>query len=178
MTTALLVIDMINDFVTGEFENERAKDIVPNIKELLAAARSSGKLVIYVSDTHPEGDSEFSIWGEHAVAGTEGSEVIPELEPKDDDYTLEKREYSAFYETGLDSLLEELDVDDLVLTGVLTHICIQHTAADAFFRDYGVIVPKGCVDDLSDEENREALKFIEENYGADILDFEKLLEKW
>lgn len=178
MTAAVLVIDMINDFVTGEFENERAKNIVPNIRKLLAAARSSGKPVIYISDTHPEGDPEFSIWGEHAVAGTEGSEVIPELEPEDNDYTLEKREYSAFYETGLDSLLEKLDVDDLVLTGVLTHICIQHTAADAFFRDYGVIVPKGCVDDLSDEENKEALEFIEENYGADILNFEELIESW
>lgn len=178
LTTAVLVIDMINDFVTGKFENERAKRVVPNIKELSEAARSSDKTVIYISDAHPEGDEEFSIWGRHAVSGTEGSEVIPELEPGEQDYTLEKQEYSAFYNTGLESLLEDLDVNELVLTGVLTHICIQHTAADAFFRDCSVVVPKGCVEDLSDEENQSALDFIEENYGAEIVDFEELIERW
>lgn len=169
---------MIKDFVTRKFENERAKEIVPNIQNLLEAARSAGKDVIYVSDSHPEGDQEFSIWGAHAVSGSEGSEVIPELSPDEGDYELEKEKYSAFYDTGLDSLLEELGIDKLVLTGVLTHICIQHTAADAFYRNLDVIVPRGCVEDLSDEENERALEFIEENYGAEIVDHEDLIESW
>lgn len=178
LTTAVLVIDIINDFVTGKFENERAKRIVPNIRELSDVARSSGKPVIYISDAHSKEDEEFSIWGRHAVSGTEGSEVVPELEPEERDHTLEKQEYSAFYDTGLESLLEDLDVNELVLTGVLTHICIQHTAADAFFRDYSIVVPKGCVDDISNEENESALDFVEENYGAEIVDFEELIERW
>ncbi len=143
---SVIVIDMINDFVSGKFENERAKSIVPDIERLLDEARSAGKPVIYARDSHPEGDREFGLWGEHAVSGSEGSEIIPELEPKEGEVILEKEKYSAFYDTGLDSVLEDLGVDEVVLTGVLTHICIQHTAADAFFRGYDVIVPRksGC----------------------------------
>ncbi|KXB00639.1 hypothetical protein AKJ41_03885 [candidate division MSBL1 archaeon SCGC-AAA259O05] len=178
MTTAVIVIDMIKDFVTGKFENERAERIIPHVKELLMSARSQNVPVIYVSDSHPEEDNEFSIWGPHAVSGTEGSEVIPELEPKNSDYTLEKQKYSAFYGTELESLLKKLDVDELVLSGVLTHICIQHTAADAFYRGYDVIIPRGCVEDLSDDRNEESFEFMKENYGARIVDFKDLVGEW
>lgn len=178
MVTAVLVIDMIKDFVTGKFENKRAQEIIPNIQEVLKSARSSDKPVIYVSDTHPEGDREFSIWGSHALAESEGSEIVPQLNPKESDYTLKKTKYSAFYDTELEALLEKLNVDKIVLTGVLTHICIQHTAADAFFRSYDVIVPKECVEDLSGEENKSALEFIRENYGAGLLDLPELIERW
>lgn len=178
MTTAVLVIDMIKDFVTGKFENERAQAIVPNIKELLDSARASGKPVIYVSDSHSEEDREFSIWGSHAISGSEGAEVVPELDPESDDYALKKEKYSAFYDTELDSRLEELDVDKVVLTGVLTHICIQHTAADAFYRGYDIVLPVGCVEDLSDEENETSLDFMRENYEAEIIEFEDLKDRW
>lgn len=178
MSTAVLVIDMIKDFVTGKFENERAQAIVPNIEELLDSARASDKPVIYVSDSHSEEDREFSIWGDHAIAGSEGTEIVPELEPEEGDHTLKKDKYSAFYDTELDSLLEELDIDRIVLTGVLTHICIQHTAADAFYRGYDIVIPVGCVEDLSDEENETSLDFIEENYGAEVIEFEDLKDRW
>lgn len=178
MKTALIVIDMIKDFVTERFENERAKEIVPNIKRLMNKARFNDVPVIYVSDSHSEDDPEFSLWGEHAMAGEEGSEIVSDLTPQEGDYTLRKEKYSAFYETELGSLLENLNIEEIVLTGVLTHICIQHTAADAFYRGYDIIVPKGCVEDLSKEENEEALDFIEENYGAEVLKFESLIERW
>ncbi len=178
MATAVLVIDMINDFVTGKFENDRAKRIVPAIANLLESARKSEKPVIYVSDSHPEDDEEFSIWGPHAVAGSKGSEIIPELKPEEKDHTLSKTKYSAFYNTDLDSLLEKLGVDEVVLAGVLTHICIQHTAADAFFRGYKVIIPRGCVEDLSDENNESSLELIEKYYSAKIMDLEELLTSW
>lgn len=178
METALIVIDMIKDFVTERFENERAKGIVPNIERLANKARLNDFPVIYVSDSHSEDDPEFSLWGEHALAGEEGSEIVSDLTPQEGDYTLRKGKYSAFYETELNSLLEDLNIEEIVLTGVLTHICIQHTAADAFYRGYDITVPRGCVEDLSKEENEKALDFIEENYGAEVLKFESLIERW
>ncbi|KXB00606.1 nicotinamidase [candidate division MSBL1 archaeon SCGC-AAA261O19] len=177
MKSAVLIIDMINDFVTGRFENERAQKIVPNIKKLLETARSEKIPIIYVRDAHPEDDSEFDIWGPHAVAGSEGSEVIPELESGEGEPVLDKTKYSAFFNTNLNSILENLEVEEVVLTGVLTDICIQHTAADAFFRGYKVIIPRECVDSLSDEENKRAIKFIEKMYGAEISNLKDLLEK-
>lgn len=178
MVTALLVIDMIKDFVTGTLENERAKKIVPEIKQLIDSAHESDKPVIYISDSHSQDDSQFSLWGTHAVAGSEGSQVVSELEPEKEDYTLKKTKYSAFYNTELNSLLKDLNVNEVVLTGVLTHICIQHTAADAFFRGYDIAVPRECVEDLSAEENASALDFIEENYGAEIRTLSQITENW
>ncbi len=178
MTTAVLIIDMIKDFVTGKFENERAKRVVPNIASLIEVARDRNKPIIYVTDSHPEGDHEFGIWGQHAVSGSKGSEVVPDLEPMEDDYKLKKIKYSAFYETELDSILNNLEVDEVVLTGVLTHICIQHTAADAFYRGYQITIPKECVDDVSEEANQRAIEFIKENYGARIIDLDELIEEW
>lgn len=93
---------------------------------MVDSARASGLPIIYISDTHREGDHEFEIWGEHAVSGSEGSEIIPELEPRKDDYQLEKEKYSAFYNTELNSLLGELGVDKIVLTGVDTHLHPAH----------------------------------------------------
>lgn len=169
---------MIRDFVTGKFENERAKKIIPNIKNILNRGRETGKEIIYVKDSHPEGDHEFDIWGSHAVEGTEGSEIVSGLEPEDDEPVLKKTKYSAFYNTELEKVLKDLDVNKVVLTGVLTHICIQHTAADAFYRGFEIIVPRGCVEDLDDQRNEKALKFIEENYNAEILEWKELLDRW
>ena len=178
MGTTVLVVDMINDFVTGEFENERAQEIVPNVQTLLEEARSNNKPVVYVTDAHPEGDHQFSIWGEHAKKGTEESEVIPELEPKEEEHQLNKTKYSAFYNTDLEDILEKLETDKIVVSGVLTHLCVQHTAADAFFRGYDVIVPEGCVEDVTKEQNEKALSFIEKNYDAEVLEYDELIERW
>lgn len=178
MGTAVVVIDMINDFVTGKFENERAQRIVPNIEKLIESARTQEIPVIYVSDSHSEGDPEFSLWGTHAIEGTEGSEIVPKLKPEDEDYTFRKEKYSIFFDTEVENLFEELDIDRVVLTGVLAHICIQHSAADAFFRGYEVVVAEDGVEDLSDEKKEDALNFMEENYGAEILKIESLLERW
>jgi len=178
MTTALLIIDMINDFITGKFENERAKEIIPNIKKLSETARSSEIPLVFVCDTHGKDDHEFSVWGEHAIDGTEGSKIVPELEKKEEDYKLEKSKYSAFFDTELSSLLEELGVERLVLTGVLTHICIQHTAADAFYRGYEIVVPEDAVEDVSDNLHEDSLDFMKENYNAKVKSCEELIESW
>ena len=84
---ALLVIDMLNDFVTGSLKNPRAETIIPTIHELVAAARAdrTGWLVVYANDAHLPQDFELRVWGEHAMAGTPGADVIPELAPAQGD---------------------------------------------------------------------------------------------
>ncbi|MEA1904910.1 MAG: isochorismatase family cysteine hydrolase [Candidatus Hadarchaeota archaeon] len=167
--TAVLVIDMINDFVTGKLGSERARKIVPDVKKLVGSARSKGLPVIYVCDSHIPGvDAELSLWGDHAIAGTKGAEIVPELEPRDGGYVLRKRRYSAFFATDLDILLRELDIKRLVLSGLVTDICIQHTAADAFFRGYKVVVLEDCVDATSEEDNQVALEYMKKVYGAKV----------
>ncbi len=170
MDIALLIIDMLNDFVHGSLKVPAARDIVPKIKKLSDLFRSYMKPVIYLKDSHVRGvDLELRLWGEHAIEGTWGSEVIEELRPRDGDFVVAKRRYSGFFATDLDLLLRELKVQKLVLTGVVTDICVMHTAADAFFRGYEVIVVSDATASLTLEGHERALKYMKEVYGAKVL---------
>ncbi|HEX9915110.1 MAG TPA: isochorismatase family cysteine hydrolase [Candidatus Bathyarchaeia archaeon] len=178
MKTAVLVIDLIEEFVTGRLGNQRARAVVPRVRRLLDAARGVGVKVVYVTDAHLPGiDNEFEVWGAHAEAGTPGARIVPELKPTSGDIHLHKRRYSAFYATGLDELLRELKIEAVILTGVLTNICVQHTAADAFYRGYKVIVPEDCVDALTNEEQADSLAYMKRMYGAEVAGSDKLIER-
>jgi nicotinamidase-related amidase len=178
MKTAVLVIDMINDFMTGVFKSKRAAKIVPNIKKLAARARKKGIPVIYATDAHLLNvDREFEVWGPHASKGSWGAEIIEELKPKAGDFRVYKRKYSAFQGTDLDMLLRELKVDTLILTGMVTDICIQHTAADAFFKGYKIIVPQDCVEAEDESTQKTAIEFLIKAYGADITASKDLMKR-
>ncbi|MBQ1724785.1 MAG: cysteine hydrolase, partial [Muribaculaceae bacterium] len=105
---AILVVDMLNDFVTGALACDRGRAIVPATARLLDAAREAGVPVIFCNDCHLPGiDHELALWGDHAIAGTPGAEVIPELKLSEKDYVVPKRRYSGFFQTSLDILLRE-----------------------------------------------------------------------
>jgi len=176
--TAVVVIDMINDFVTGALKCERALRIIPNIQRLLGFARKKKMSIIYTNDTHLPGiDEEFEVWPPHALVGTKGAEVIEELKPGKGDYVIQKRRYSAFFETYLDLLLRELKVDTLVLVGLVTNVCIQNTAADAFFRGYRIIVPEDCVEAISEEMQRSGIEYMKTIYGCKVTDIDELMKE-
>ncbi|VVC03546.1 putative isochorismatase family protein [Candidatus Burarchaeum australiense] len=177
MTKALVIIDMVNDFVTGKLKCDRAQKIVPNIRKLVEAARAKKVPVIYVSDAHLHTDSELRVWGEHAMKGTPEAEVISELKPAKGDFVLEKRTYSAFFETGLDSILRHHKVDTVIVTGLHTHICDRHTTADAFFRGYHVIVPSDCVDSFTEEDHLKGLEYLKMAYKVEVLPVDELVKK-
>jgi len=176
--TAVVVVDMINDFVTGVFKNERAAKIIPNVKKLLEFARKQRVPVVYATDAHlPNIDPEFDVWGSHAVAGTSGAQIVEELKPHKGDFRVLKRKYSAFQGTDLDQLLRELKADTVILTGVVTDICIQHTAADAFFRGYKIIVPRNCVEAADAPTQNAAIKYLRKAYGCEITTSNELMKK-
>ena len=89
---AILVVDMLNDVVTGSIGCDRAVEILPATARLLDAARAAGVPVIYCNDSHLPGiDRELQIWGDHAIKGTPGAEVVPELAPQPQDYVVPER---------------------------------------------------------------------------------------
>ena len=172
---AVLVVDMLKDFVKPDFiPRSRISGTIDAIKRLLDRARAKGIPVVYVCDSHLPDDGEFKIWPRHAVQGTEGAEVIEELKPEEGDYVVRKRRYSGFYGTDLDLLLRELGVDTVIIVGVATHICVLHTAADAYFRGYRVVVPRDCVNAPTDEENEWGLRYIQRMYGAVVEESSRL----
>lgn len=167
---------MLNDFVTGKLGFMQARKIVPNIKRLVGFARSKGVQVIYICDAHGPKDHEFKLWGPHALRGSEGAKVVLELRPMGQDRTFEKRTYSAFFDTDLDETLHGLGLSELVLTGVVTEICIQNTAADAFYRGYELIVPEDCVASPDERAHRASLDYVKSVYGAKVITSRDLIK--
>lgn len=176
---AILVVDMLNDFVTGALKCDRGLAIVPNVARLLRGARGAGVPVIFCNDAHLKGiDHELKLWGDHAIAGTPGAEVIPELELCDSDYVVPKRRYSGFFHTDLDLLLQELDVGTVIMTGLHTHMCVRHTSADAYQLGYQVVVASDATDAFTEEDYQSGLRYLKEVYGAEITDVDALLARF
>jgi len=180
---AVIIIDMLNDFVTGNLKTDRAARIVPNLKNLIEAARKHNVPVIYSNDAHYEHDFEVvRKWGGHAIKGTIGAQVIPELEPRQEDFVVEKRTYSGFYETGLEPLLRSLYAEKggetVILGGLHTHICIRHTAADAFFRGYKIVIVRDGVEAFSQKDHEEGLKYLEEVYNAEVKTVNEIIDEF
>ncbi|MBX3187615.1 MAG: cysteine hydrolase [Labilithrix sp.] len=140
---AVVVIDMIKDHLTpgSLLEVPRAREVVPALKKRLDAARAAGVPIVYVIDEHDPDDPDLDAWGTHAVKGTSGQDVWDDIAPESGDRIVKKPSYSAFYESNLQVVLDELKVDTLVLTGCLTEIGIMATATDAMQQGFAVEVP-------------------------------------
>jgi nicotinamidase-related amidase len=142
----VIVCDMLNDHLTPgrPLEVPRARDIVPALKDHLAEWRSLSIPVIYVCDEHAPGDVDFRDWPEHAVEGSEGAAIWPDLAPGPRDLIVKKRTYSAFCGTDLGPLLDRMATDEIILTGCATEIQLFATAVDALQRGFAVKIPPDC----------------------------------
>lgn len=180
MREAIIVVDMLNDFVTGALACDRGKAIVPHLAKFLDEARKVGVPVIFANDCHSPGiDREFKVWGPHAIEGTKGAEVIPELKlNKEIDYVVPKKRYSGFFQTGMDALLRELGVDTVIITGLHAHMCCRHTAADAFQLGYEVEVASDCTDAFTLEDYNIGIKYLKEVYGAKVMTSDEFIACW
>ena len=167
--TAIILVDMLNDFVTGSLACDRAQRIISPLQKLIGFARENDMPVVYSNDSHlPKIDHELKLWGEHAMAGTPGAEVIPELAATSKDYIVAKRRYSGFFGTDLHILLTELEVNRLVLCGLHAHMCVRHTAADAYQWGYELIVPTDGVDAFTQEDYEYGLSYLKDVYAAQM----------
>ncbi len=176
MRTALLVVDMLNDFVDGSLANPAAKAIIEPISALVDNGRSADDwVVVYANDAHLPTDIELRVFPPHAMAGTPGSEVVDSLRPRPDDVVVPKRFYSAFTETELDAALRSRDVGRLVVVGQHTDCCIRHSSYDAFRLGYELTVcpeattvfEPGSNEPIAQRQDR-ALAYLTTYYGARI----------
>ena len=148
--TALVVIDMQNDFVDpgGALHVPDAAATLPVIARLVERARAARMPVVYSQDTHDEDDPEWKIWPEHARRGSWGWQIVDDLAPHAGDPVIQKVRYDAFYGTHLDHLLRLRGVDTLVICGTVANICVHYTAASAALRWYDVVIPRDAVSAL------------------------------
>ena len=160
-TTALLLIDVINDF---EFEGSGnllryalpASKRLASLKKRLAGA---GVPVVYVNDNFGHWQSDFKqqiarCSGPESI----GREVAGRLLPEEGDYFVLKPKHSGFFSTSLEVLLGYLGIETLILTGLSSDICVLYTANDAYMRDYQLVIPSDCVAAESKKRNALALR--------------------
>lgn len=168
---ALLVIDMLNDFIDkdGALSVGQVGEIItPFISKKIKEFRTKEYPVIYICDNHEKDDKEFEMFEPHCIADSWGSKIIDELTPKKGDKIIKKRRYSAFFGTELDLYLREKGVDELYLVGVCTNICVLYTAADARNLNYEVNLFKDGVASFDTDAHLFALSEAEKTLGCKI----------
>lgn len=170
MRKALLVIDMLKDFIYPEgalYCGSQGQALIPFIKEKIAAFRLAGDRVIFICDRHETDDVEFKRFPAHCIAGTTGAEVIEELQFDGYDENITgKQRYSGFFNTDLEEQLE--DIDEITVVGVCTNICVFFTVEELCNRDKKVIVYREAVASFDNEAHEYALKQMETVLGATI----------
>src|SRR5919108_5522769 len=102
MKRALVVVDMIEDFVHESgalYCGPSMQRIVPVIQRELTRARREREPVVYLTDNHLPDDREFEVFPPHAIVGTPGSRIVPEVAARPEDIVIPKRRYSGFFGT-------------------------------------------------------------------------------
>jgi nicotinamidase-related amidase len=170
---ALLLIDFINtlDFDGGEKLRRRALAAARRTRRLKEQARAEKVPTIYVNDHFGDWSANFDAVLRRCEQSQHGAELARLLRPERGDISILKPRHSAFYGTPLEFLLDELEVDSVVLTGLQAHICILFSAHDAYLRRFRLWVPSGCVASETAAAEREALRHMAAVTGADISPF-------
>ncbi|MEM0140064.1 MAG: isochorismatase family cysteine hydrolase [Ferroplasma sp.] len=171
---AILVVDMINDFTTGRFGSQNAMDAVKKAENALSIIHNIP--IIFACDAHIKNDPEFAVWGEHAIEGTYGAEIVDGLK-KYPDFVIKKRHFDAFYDSGLDSLLRSLHIANLYIFGISTDICVLHTCAGAFYRYYNAKVVSGLCASIDETKHQAALENIKINYGYKAISYGQFINE-
>jgi nicotinamidase-related amidase len=155
--SALLVIDMQNFFLdpNSPTYTEGGPAVVPSAKKLITAFRSSNRPVIYTKHVHHPDLIDTGImgwwWGGACLEGSPESEIPSEIAPLPNEKVVLKHRYSAFYNTDLETILRCLKIEDIVICGIMTNMCCESTARDAYYRDYRVFFMADATGTITEE---------------------------
>lgn len=155
--SALLVIDMQKFFLDPASDTYACGGpaALGAVKRLVSAFRAAGRPVIFTQHVHHPDGADLGImdgwWKGRCIQGSESSGIHPDLEPLPGERVIVKHRYSAFYNTDLETVLRGLKIEDLVVSGVMTNLCCESTARDAYFRDYRVFVPADGTGTISED---------------------------
>lgn len=179
MNKALLIIDYSYDFVATDGKltaGEAAQHIEKSLYERIKQSYNDGEFIFFMMDTHVEEDCyhpETKLFPAHNILGSKGIELYQSIrdlynEIKDDElvFFIEKTRYSAFQGTPLQLLLKERNIESIQLTGLVTDICILHTAIDAYNLGYDITIYKDCVASFNQVGHEFSLSHFEKTLGA------------
>jgi nicotinamidase-related amidase len=170
-STVLLILDMVSrfEFPDGKATARAALRIAPRIARLKARVRAAGFRVIYVNDNPGRWRSDAAALLREAMApDSQGRRIVQTVGPTSEDYFILKPRHSAFYATPLELVLQSLQAEKLILTGVSGHQCVLFTANDAHVRQFELIVPSDCIGAPEAAQTRLALTYFRDVLGARV----------
>lgn len=154
---ALLVVDMQDFFLDPASPTFTCggPPIIPNLQHLIATFRAAERPVIYTQHVHRPDLSDAGImgwwWEGMCLEGSPESRIHAELAPRAADKIVPKHRYSAFYNTDLETVLRCQRIEDVVIGGIMTNMCCESTARDAYYRDYRVFIPADGTGSVTEE---------------------------
>ena len=163
--SALLLIDVINDlaFKGSHVLVAQAEPMAERLATLKRRAIAAGVPAIYVNDNFGQWRSDFRQTVAHCTArSSPGRRVSQRLRPTARDYFVLKPKHSGFFGTTLDTLLQSLEIRQVIVTGIAGNICVLFTANDAYMRDLDVFAPADCIVSNTAADNDHALRQIAE----------------
>jgi nicotinamidase-related amidase len=155
--TALMVVDMQKFFLDPKSPTFTCGGIaiLPNLKKLIAAFRKAGRPVIYTKHVHHPDKLDAGImgwwWEGMCIEGSPESEIHDEIAPLLNEKIILKHRYSAFYNTDLETILRCQKIEDIVIAGIMTNMCCESTARDAYYRDYRVFFMADATGSINEE---------------------------
>jgi nicotinamidase-related amidase len=178
MSTALLVVDMLNPYDHPDSEPlmDSVRGVVPLIARLVADAREHDLSVVYVNDNHGDWTAGRDELVEAARRGADCELIDPIVPPSDASLVIKAR-HSIFYSTAAEYLLRQHGHERLILTGQVTEQCILYSALDAYVRHFDVVVPRDAVAHIHADLADAALRMMERNMRARIDAADGLIER-
>ncbi len=179
---AVIVVDMTYEFIDDEYScgySKTGKPSVRAIAKLLYKAREVGIPIVYTKGLPLYGRAEKGRWIDKVRHENEApltaKEIVKDIAPRGQDIVISKAKPSGFFGTQLQSILTYLNVDTLIISGMVTSGCVYATVLDAFSYNYRVIVPEECVADRAEISHKVSLFGMDMKY-ADVMPLSDVLE--
>ncbi|MDH7508594.1 MAG: isochorismatase family protein [Methanomassiliicoccales archaeon] len=171
--SALMVIDMQRFFLDPRSHAylPTASQIIKNVRELLHAYRESSLPVIFTRHAllQNEDPGVMGRWWRDVIREEDAmSSIVEELKPLPDEIVIRKTRYSAFADTDLKQILRNLGVTQLVVTGVMTHLCCETTAREAFVRDFDVFFVIDATATKNEDLHLSSLKTLADGFAIPV----------
>ena len=169
MKSAVVVVDMLNTYDHEDADRllPSVREALPAMRELLERARAQDVPIVYVNDNYGDWSAGRPELVEHALEGRAPELVEPIAPPPDVGFVVKAR-HSIFYQTQLEYLLRQEEIERIVLVGQVTEQCILYSALDAYVRHFGVAVPRDAVAHIHEDLADAALRMMERNMSADV----------
>ena len=167
--TALIVVDMLNSYEHADAERltQSVEESLPAMAKLIERAAGEDVVTIYVNDNFGAWRSNRDELMERVLSG-KFKHLVEPIAPAEDTLFVVKARHSIFYQTPLEYLLHENDVERVVLIGQVTEQCILYSALDAYIRHFHVIVPRDAVAHIHEHLADAALELMEVNMDAEV----------